>query len=75
MLQKPSKTEVHVHSLKLSYEAFLILSALMIEIPVYTHSVLSYFTNRFYFKPKEFRNSLDTRKLVQTLSELNSANF
>ena len=26
MLQKPSKTEVHVHSLKLSYEAFLILS-------------------------------------------------
>ena len=24
MLQKPSKTEVHVHSLKLSYEAFLI---------------------------------------------------
>ncbi len=26
MLQKPKKTEVHVHSLKLSYEAFLILS-------------------------------------------------
>ena len=26
MLQKPSKTDVHVHSLKLSYEAFLILS-------------------------------------------------
>ena len=26
MLQKPSRTEVHVHSLKLSYEAFLILS-------------------------------------------------
>jgi len=26
MLHKPSKTEVHVHSLKLSYEAFLILS-------------------------------------------------
>ena len=26
MLQKPSKTEVHVHSLKLSYESFLILS-------------------------------------------------
>ena len=26
MLQKPSKTNVHVHSLKLSYEAFLILS-------------------------------------------------
>jgi len=26
MLQKPSKTEVHVHSLKLSYEAYLILS-------------------------------------------------
>ena len=26
MLQKPKKTEVHIHSLKLSYEAFLILS-------------------------------------------------
>ena len=26
MLQKPNKTNVHVHSLKLSYEAFLILS-------------------------------------------------
>ena len=26
MLQKPKKIEVHVHSLKLSYEAFLILS-------------------------------------------------
>ena len=26
MLQKPKKTEVHVHSIKLSYEAFLILS-------------------------------------------------
>ena len=26
MLQKPKKTEVHVHSLKLSYESFLILS-------------------------------------------------
>jgi len=26
MLQKPKKTEVHTHSLKLSYEAFLILS-------------------------------------------------
>ncbi len=26
MLQKPKKSEVHVHSLKLSYEAFLILS-------------------------------------------------
>ncbi len=26
MLQKPKKTDVHVHSLKLSYEAFLILS-------------------------------------------------
>jgi hypothetical protein len=26
MLQKPKKTEVHVHSVKLSYEAFLILS-------------------------------------------------
>ena len=26
MLQTPKKTEVHVHSLKLSYEAFLILS-------------------------------------------------
>ena len=26
MLQKPSKADVHVHSLKLSYEAFLILS-------------------------------------------------
>jgi len=27
MLQKPKKMEVHVHSIKLSYEAFLILSA------------------------------------------------
>ena len=26
MLQKPKKTDVHIHSLKLSYEAFLILS-------------------------------------------------
>ena len=26
MLQKPKKAEVHVHSIKLSYEAFLILS-------------------------------------------------
>jgi len=26
MLQKPKKMEVHVHSIKLSYEAFLILS-------------------------------------------------
>ena len=26
MLQKPKKTDVHVHSIKLSYEAFLILS-------------------------------------------------
>jgi len=37
---------------------FLILSALMIEIPVYAHSTLSYFTNRLDSKPKEFKNSL-----------------
>ena len=48
------------------------LLTLIIEIPLYVHSIpLAEWTNSSDSKPKEFKNFLDTRKLVQTFFELN----